>query len=266
MRKMFQILLVVLVVAVGSEAQILHTENFSVILDTTKHFKGNILPSLKYRNLRENLLEFENTADFSISFLRNAVTLANKFELSKFGDETIQSGGFLYLEYRRLTQNKYIEFEPYFQMHWAEARGLDRKYALGGNFRINVIKNPKTGLFVGVGTFYEFERWNYDGVADTSLIPTDARPVETLFMKLSSYLSFKQAIGQILTLDVSAYYQSRFVRLFSTPRLAGSARVTYNLSKHLGLTLLYQNIYDPDPPVPIDQLFHDITFGLNLSF
>jgi len=106
----------------SSFGQILHYENFAVILDTTKQVKGNIVPSFQYQNLKEDLIKFENTADLSILFEKNAMTIANKVELSRFGDETFESGGYFFIEYRRIQDTLPFALEPYFQAHWNEVR------------------------------------------------------------------------------------------------------------------------------------------------
>ncbi|MFA5670034.1 MAG: hypothetical protein WC967_12365 [Balneolaceae bacterium] len=132
--------------------QILHTESFAVILDTSNVIKGNIVPDFKFQNLKEDLIEFENTTDISFRLKNNAITLANKIELSKYGDEVLLSGGFMYLEYRRIFDNKFV-IEPFSQVHWAEARGLAFKYAGGINLRYRVYSSEKAGFFVGTGPF-----------------------------------------------------------------------------------------------------------------
>jgi len=48
--------------------------------------------------------------------------------------------------------------------------------------------------------------------------------------------------------------------------MAVSCQLIYNINDHIGFSILYQNIYDPVPQVPIDKLFHDISLGLTLSF
>ena len=50
-------------------AQILYTESFNVILDTSKTVKGSFMPSLRYRNVKKEFIEISNTAD--ISFRHN---------------------------------------------------------------------------------------------------------------------------------------------------------------------------------------------------
>jgi hypothetical protein len=245
-------------------AQVLHTENFNVVIDTAKVLKGNFTPSFRYRNLKEDLLEIGNTADVSIRIKNHGFSVANRIEYSVLGKENILSGGFLYLEYVNL-QSKKIAFEPFFQMNWREIRGLDRKYAGGINFRWRALVKENTGLFLGIGSLYEFERWNYSGVPD-DLLPIEQTPVEIEQFRGTSYISFKQKLGEMFDLDISGYCQPTFSSPFKNYRLASSFELTYNFTKFLGLRFLYQNIYDPTPLVPIDELYHDVNFGITLSF
>lgn len=264
--KLTSILLLVLVIKpLNATAQILHTENFALILDTTKNFKGSIIPDFQFQNQKKDLLEFENTANISFRINNNnAFTIANKIELSKYGKETLLSGGFVYLEYRRIFENKHV-IEPYIQVHWTEARGLDYKFASGLNYRYRLLYTNNLGLFLGTGPFYEFERWNYNGV-DDELLPSDLTKIEKENIKLGSYLSFKWFTNHKFDFDISFYHQSRFDELFSTPRLASSSSVTYNITDNIGLILRYQNIYDYKPVVPIDKLYNKIIFTIEVAF
>ncbi|MEA3451223.1 MAG: hypothetical protein U9Q83_04900 [Bacteroidota bacterium] len=201
-------------------SQVLHTENFNVIIDTTKVFKGNFTPSFRYRNVKEDFLEIENTADVSLRIKNYGFTIANKIEYSIFGGEKIMSGGFLYLEYVNLRSKKNA-IEPFFQMHWSEIKGLDRKYAIGVNFRWRALVKNNTGLFFGVGGLYEYERWNYSGVPD-NLLPTDLSAIEVNRLRANSYVSFKQGFGDLFDLDISGYYQPNLSNFFKNHRLASS--------------------------------------------
>lgn len=261
------ILIVVLILVLNqfyTQGQILHTESFEVIVDTTKMVKGSIIPDFKFQNLKKDLIEFENTADISFQFKKNALTIANKIELSKYGEEVLLSGGYLYLEYRKLLENKLV-FEPYSQIHWSEARGLEFKYAGGINLRFRIYTSDKMGLFAGSGPFYEYENWNYDGVPD-HLIPTNRENIISEVYKWGSYLSFKWETDLNMDVDISFYHQSRFNEMFSTPRLASSSSLTYNFTEHLGLILQYQNIYDYNPRVPIDKMYNHFLASVEVSF
>lgn len=245
-------------------SQVLHTENFNVIIDTSKVLKGNFTPSFRYRNVKEDFLELENIADVSIRIKNHGFTIGNKIEYSIFGDENIMSGGFLYLEYVNLRSKK-IAIEPFYQMHWSEIRGLDRKYAGGVNFRWRALVKNNTGLFFGFGSLYEFERWDFSGVPD-DLLPIDQSAIEVNRFRGNSYVSFKQGLGESFNLDISGYYQPYLSKFFKNYRLASSFELTYNITKYIGLRLLYQNIYDTTPLVPIDKLYHDVNFGITISF
>ncbi len=251
-------------IAQNSIAQVLHTENFNVILDTSQVLKGNFTPVFRFRTVKEDFIEFENTADISIRIKNHAITLANKVEYSIFGDENLMSGGFVFLEYVNLKSKK-IAIEPFSQIHWREIRGLDRKYAGGVNLRWRAIVKETTGLFVGIGSLYEFETWNFTGVPGERL-PADITPIKIEKLRGTSYINLKQKIIDLIDLDVSGYYQPAYADPFKNYRLAASFELTYNLSKYMGFRLLYQNIYDPSPIVPIDKLYHDVNFGITLSF
>jgi len=266
MKRCFLILSIVLAIGNVVSGQILHTEDFNLILDTTKTIKGNLIPSVRYRNVKEKFIEIENTADISICFWRNALTIANKLEYARFGNQNIMSGGFIYVEYRRLTEKRNLVIEPYIQIQWQAIRGLDRKYAGGANLRWKIIHKPDIGFFAGIGTFYEFERWTYSGTSDSTLIPPDPEPIEVSKIRGSSYLSFKKNFSDLFSLDLSVYFQPAFNKPFDQYRMAVSSQLIYNINEHIGFSILYQNIYDPVPQVPIDKLFHDISLGLTLSF
>lgn len=263
MRKLFLSFLVSLPLSLN--AQILFTESYTVILDTSRNIKGTFLPGFKYQNLKKDLIEYSNQADLSILIKNTALTFANNIEVTRFGNETILSGGYIYGEFRHLYE-KCITIESYGQVHWADARGLDRKYAGGINARFRIHKSKKWAFFGGVGPFYEYEKWNFGGVANDNLIPPNESFREQENIKAGAYASFKYKPTDFLFLDLSGYYQSEFDQLVKGPRLASSSRITYNFTKVMGLALTYQNIYDPSPLVPINELFHKLDLGLSITF
>ncbi|HET8861552.1 hypothetical protein [Marivirga sp.] len=261
----FYTLILMLFISYASIGQILHYENFAVILDTNKHVKGNIVPSFQFQNLKEDLIKFENTADFSVLLGHNALTVANKVEFSRFGDETFESGGYFYAEYRRIQDTLPFALEPYLQAHWNEVRGLNRKYATGVNLRWRVLYKKNVGVFAGIGPFYEFEEWDYRGVPDSDVSSNITNSITTELIRMGSYISYKQTIAEKFILDFSIYYQDDIQNLFDTPRAGSSSRATYKLTRYLGLTLLYQNMYDPSPVVPIDKLYHNVKFSFSIN-
>ena len=248
----------------SAQGQILHSESFAVILDTSKVIKGNIVPDFKLQTQKEDLIEFENTTDITFRLNKNAITVANKIELSKYGDEVLLSGGFLYLEYRTVLENKFV-LEPFSQIHWSEARGLSFKYAGGVNARYRIYLDDKIGFYAGAGPFYEYEKWNYDGVND-ALIPDNAKDIVNEKLKLGSYLSFKWKTNTDVDVDVSLYHQNAFNTFVKSPRLASSTSIKYNFTEHVGLLFQYQTIYDYKPVVPIDKTYRQFVASIEVAF
>lgn len=247
-------------------AQVLHTENFNVILDTTQVLKGEFNPFLRYRNLKNDLIELENISDLSFRLKNHGLTLANKIEYSVFGKEKILSGGFVYIEYVNIHYKRKIEYEPNIQIHWHNPRGMENKYAGGINFRIRFLSDNTTGMYSGLGVLYEFERWNYSGVAE-ELQPVNPQTIEVKRSRANMYFSFKKdIIKPKIGVDVSVYYQPFLGAPLNSYRLAGSFEIVFKLTNHVGFRILYQNIYDSRPIVPIDKLFHDYRTSLSISF
>ncbi len=253
------------VIAHSSNAQILHTENFNVILDSTENVKGSLMPSFRYRNVKKEFIEIENTADITFLINSHAFTIANKLEYAIYGNENLMSGGFVYMEYRSI-QDKKIAVEPYSQIHWQGIRGLERKFAGGANIRWRILVKPNIGVYAAAGAFYEYERWNYSGAADSLLIPPNPEAIVVKQIRAASYLSLKKKFGELFFLDLSVYYQPTIGVEPISHRFAGSSELTYNISQYFGLTILYQTIYDSNPVVPIDKLYHDVNLGITISF
>ena len=144
------------------KAQLLFPESFVVIFDTTKNFKGSVSPSLEIKTQKQLYVEITNRADMALRFRNHGIILANKFELTKDGPQTIISGGFFYAKFKTFYDNPFI-LEHYVQYQWAEARGLDEKYALGSNLRYKILKNEKGGVFVGMGRFLNTNAGHFVG-------------------------------------------------------------------------------------------------------
>ncbi|MDD3166418.1 MAG: DUF481 domain-containing protein [Bacteroidales bacterium] len=246
-------------------AQILYTESFNVILDTSKTVKGSFMPSFRYRNVKKEFIEISNTADISFRHNNHALTLANKLEYTLYGNENLMSGGYVYVEYLNI-QDRLWAIEPYIQIHWQETRGLEQKYAGGANLRLRVIAQPSTGIFVGLGALYQYERWNYSGVPESIPLPPNTPDIQTNQLRGSAYISIKKRLGALFHLDVSGYYQPSLGQVPTSHRLASSSELTYNITQYFGLSLLYQNSYDSNPVVPVNNLFSDVNLGITVSF
>jgi len=244
-------------------SQVIFTESFTVILDSAR-VRGSITPEVRIRTQKKVLTEIDNLADVSIRIKQSRLTLANRIEFSKYGNELALSGGYVYAELRNFTEKRIVP-EYYGQVVYDHPRGLQIKYAGGINARIRMYTKHGVGLFFGLGPFYEYERWDYSGV-DDGLVPVDPPTIAIRQIKLASYISYKQSLFDLFNLDFSFYYQDRFSEFLKFPRLASSLKIGIQLTEHFEALIMYQNIYDYQPVVPINKWYHDYYATISISF
>lgn len=84
-----------------SRGQILFSESFTVILDSTKQVQGSVTPELKIQTQKKTLIEITNMADLSIKVKKNYFSVANKVEFTSFGGEVFLSGGYLFMKFKK---------------------------------------------------------------------------------------------------------------------------------------------------------------------
>lgn len=264
--RVFYTVVVLLVINITApvSAQLLYPESYVVIFDTTRNFKGSISPSVEVKTPNELYIEITNRADMAYKFKNHALVLANKFEFTKNGEETILSGGFLYAKFKTFYDNPLV-VEHYLQYQWAEARGLEKKYAFGSNLRYKIYKNMRSGAFAGLGLFYESEKWNYQAVP-VERTPGATTPVEVDYFKLNAYVSVKQTISDNVKGEAAFYLQDNFEDFLKTPRLGTSAGVSFAITKNVALAVQFRMLYDYEPIVPVDKLWFSTFTELQVTF
>ncbi len=258
------LLLIVLSLPVMVNAQLLFPESFVVIFDTTRHFKGSVAPSLEIKTQRQLYVEVTNRADVAFRFKNHGITVANKFELTRDGSETILSGGFMYGKFKTFYDNPFV-LEHYVQYQWAEARGLSQKFAIGSNLRYKIFKTQKGGAFAGIGPFYEYELWDYRGVP-LERIPAQTPEVQNEVLKLNIYLSTKRELSEKIRFEGALYFQDDFREIFNNPRWAGSTSFSYSFTENIAFAVNLQVIYDYAPLVPIDKFWLNTFSALEVTF
>lgn len=204
-----------------------------------------------------------NNADLSIHLGKRELKLANSFQLIKSGSDVILSGGYLYAKFVSSYQ-KAVKPEVFVQYQWREARGIEEKYATGINLRIRFHRSQTAGIYYGVGGFYEYELWNYDGVPEEQL-PADLSPVTNRLFKINSYFSLKWRPVKTLNFDLGLYYQSRYDDL-DRPRLGCHLNLEYQITKNLALGINVQTLYDYSPVVPVDPWNHVVLRNFEYHF
>lgn len=264
LRISFATICIILLTNISSNAQLLYPESYVIIFDTTRTYKGTIAPSVEIKTPKELYVEINNRANIAYRLKNHGIIVANNFELTKNGSQTILSGGYLYFKFKIFYDNP-IVLEHYAQYQWADARGMSQKYAAGSNLRYKIYKNLNGGAFAGIGPFYEYEQWNYTAVP-TDKLPEVLSIVETHLFKLNAYVSIRQTLTDKVKAEFAFYYQDPFEDLFKNPRIGGSLGISYSFTSTVAFAVQYRMLYDFKPVVPVDNLWYNAFTELQVTF
>ena len=223
------------------QAQIIFTESLAPVIDTTRSWQGNIAPELNFKTEKDTYFMVKNNAN--VSFLlrkKKAITILNQVEIAKSGDKVNVSNGFVHMEYRYLYKPT-LEVYPFAEGVWAD------HFTWRG----------------GVGIFYEYERWNYDGVPNLTTANIELYQ-QTIKSRLAT--GFEIHFTDRSFLQASFYIHNRIDSNVKNPRYAYYIDLKYKITDNLGLWLSYQAIQHTKPIVPVKKLYVVLGSGVYLSW
>ena len=258
-------LLSLILVSIPLFSQIIFTESIANTIDSTRTVQGTIAPELNFKTEKENFFNFKNNAN--INFLLNKkkyITIINQMEFSTYGKKLNVSSGYIHTEYRYLVRPA-IELYPFAEAVWAPSRGLKIRTAGGLQSRYRIFRTSKVTLSTGIGLFYEYEKWNYNGVPNPD--PQDMDKIEQQrSIKGQVFASFKFNFGEKWNIITSGYTHFRPDSNIKNLRIAYSIDVKHSVTKHFGIWLSYQNTILTKPIVPIRKHYTVLTGGVFISF
>ena len=257
--------LFLVLVSWAMHSQIIFTESIANTIDTTRAVQGTIAPELNFKTEKENVFNFKNNAN--INFLLNKkkyITIINQMEFSTYGKKLNVSSGHIHTEYRYLVRPA-IELYPFAEAVWAPSRGLKIRAAGGLQSRYRIFRTSKVTLSTGIGLFYEYEKWNYNGVPNPDLQDID-KTEQQRSIKGQIFASFKFDFGEKWNIITSGYTHFRPDSNIKSPRIAYSIDVKHSVTKHFGIWLSYQNTILTKPIIPIRKHYTVLTGGVFISF
>jgi hypothetical protein len=256
MKKLLYTLLALLS-SVSVYSQMLFSENLTMKIDSTKTLQGTILPVLDFKNEKENVLTFKNTANFNLLINHNRViNIINKFEFSTYGNKVLVSGGYIHMEYRYLLHHAF-EVYPYLESQWAESRGMNHKISTGLQLRYRLVNTHSSLMFAAVGLFFEYEKWQY---------PAEQAYAYSRSIKNHLSLSFRHQLAEQWAFTTTAIYQTKPDSTFKKPRYGGAIDLKYSITPTVGIRGTYRLIYDTAPIVPVRKDYSTVEVGLDISF
>lgn len=243
------------------QAQMLFSENQTMIIDSTKTIQGSLQPVLDFKTEKENVLTLKNTANLNLLIGRNRViNLINKLEFSTYGKNITVSGGYVHAEYRYLLYHAF-EVYPYAESQWAGSRGMTFKVSTGLQSRYRLVNTTHSLMFAALGFFYEFEKWEYPNP------PAGTNPhAYSRSIKSHLSLSFKHTIGEKWELTTTAIHQAKPDSYFKSARFGGAVDLAYHITPKIGVRGTYRIIYDTTPIVPVRKDYNTVDVGLDITF
>lgn len=243
------------------QAQMLFSENQTMIIDSTKTIQGSLQPVLDFKTEKENVLTLKNTANLNLLIGRNRViNLINKLEFSTYGKSITVSGGYVHAEYRYLLYHAF-EVYPYAESQWAGSRGMTFKVSTGLQSRYRLVNTTHSLMFAALGFFYEFEKWEYPNPPAGTNSHAYSRSIKS---HLS--LSFKHTIGEKWELTTTAIHQAKPDSYFKSARFGGAVDLAYHITPKIGVRGTYRIIYDTTPIVPVRKDYNTVDVGLDIAF
>ena len=245
------------------EGQILNTDAILRSVDSTKRFYSIVDFGLNLNKQNTLLISLDSKADFSFRFKQNTIISSSSFALYKTGSVNLVNGGYSHLRIRIL-ENYKIQPEFFLQYQLDGIRGMEERILSGLNCRIKFLDKNKISLFSGLGLMYEFENWNYSGIRPDAVPGTEN--VRNSFLKLNSYISFRQKLSEYIVSNFVMYLQTRTDSYFVVPRISSDAQITFKLNRHISFSMRYNIFYDAAPPVPTFNWFYSIVNKIVFNF
>jgi hypothetical protein len=205
----------------------------------------------------------------SVYKLKNgmALTYVGQIDATLSAKELIQNEGYFHIKWRDL-DNRTNSIELFSQYQWNGAWGLQNRSLFGLNFRERILEKNGYDLYFGIGTFYQSEIWNYNGVSDLSKIPMNPVNIIDKQLRINSYIKGAIKITPKCDFVCQTYLQADAMKLMTNPkyRWYWSSELVYNINDNWMFGINYDHTINKKNPVPIDTYYYGYQANLSLKF
>lgn len=215
--------------------------------------------------IRKNFLDGSINAELS-RFFKNDYFLVGvlTYDFSVNGSTILQNDGFAQLRYRDNDKHEWSN-ESYLQYQWNGPLGMEFRQVLGSNLRKRFFEKKRIDLYSGLGVFIEKERWNWNGVINSSDLEAKPTRNRTLF-RLNHYWKMAYKLNDQLDLSAISYVQFPMNANFQNARWFMDINLFLKMSKTLNFVIHWDHTYDGFRLVPIDYFFYSLNFGIQLKW
>jgi len=243
------------------KAQVLNVDRENGQDSTKKKFLASITGSFSSDKQKNKFIEFSNSTELDYILKNNYFfVLLNQSDIAYNGKSTIENNGFIQLRFRD-NDVRLIAPDAFIQYQWNGIWGLESRALSGLNTRINCLEKKKSDLYLSIGAFYEMERWNTQLKSYAYKTENDLIINRELF-RLNMVTKFAFKIGKHIDFAGISYLQFPINKNFLNPRWVFDSNLYFEFSKRLNFLLRYDFNYDEYRPLPIDDFYYSLNFGV----
>lgn len=217
---------------------------------------------------KKNLLELTNVAEYDRFFKNDQVLIALMNTDASFnGKAILENNGYFQMRLRD-NDKKRVAPDYFVQYQWNGVWGLQNRALAGCNARFKFWDDKTDDLFMSIGAFYEYEKWNPNlssyafGGTGTAIIN---RQIPRLNISAKTAIQLKKGIDLSAITFVQFPMNDAFAH-FTQPRWFLDMNLNFEVSKHLSMVLHYDQNIDYYRPLPIDVFFYNLNVGFQVKW
>jgi len=229
-----------------------------------KKFKASFTANFSSDKQKNNFIQFINTSELELFFKNNYfLLLLNNSDFAINGIKILENNGFVQMRIRD-NDTRIIAPDLFCQYQWNGVWGMERRALVGINARINCMEKRKSDFYLSAGIFYENEIWNpfLTGYAYKS---DSLQKVFRNILRLNIVPKFAFKLGNKIDFAGISYLQLPLNSNLIKPRWIFDSNLFYDVSKNINLVLRYSHNYDEYRPLPIDDYYYELNFGVKVK-
>lgn len=221
--------------------------------DQKEGWVGNIDFSLNFTKNTRQIWQLSNRTGLQYSKNKHVVLFLTDIGMIQSDDEQLVSRGFEHIRYNYLIGEKQkFALEAFEQVQYNKIQQIKLRALMGGGGRYSFIKSDTANLFIGSTPMYEYEELTDNITIDRAV-------------RLSNYFAFDFRLWQKVTISSITYYQPDVMN-FDDYRLSNETSLSIGVTNRLTFKVLYNLLYDSQPPVDVPNTVYSISNGLGWKF
>jgi len=260
-KKYLIFILLIILFPLKYNAQILNIDRENGQDSVKKMFKAAFTANFSSDKQKNNLIQFANISEFEW-FLKNNYFLLflNNSDFAFNGLKILENNGFVQIRCRD-NDTRVIAPDFFFQYQWNGIWGMERRVLGGMNLRINCMEKRKSDLYLSTGVFYENELWN-PFLSSFAYSGDSLKKLTRELIRLNIVAKFALKLGSKIDFAGVSYVQFPMNNSFLKPRWTIDSNLFFDISKNVNFVIHYSHNYDEYRPLPIDNYYYELNFGI----